>query len=87
MPAVLEAFEEDNWRTKQASIRFLGSMSNCAPKQLATCLPKIIPKLTEAFSDTHPKVKASAEAALNMIVKVIRNPEVAGLSKVRRSHV
>ena len=82
MPAVLEAFEEDNWRTKQASIRFLGSMSNCAPKQLATCLPKIIPKLTEAFSDTHPKVKASSEAALNMIVKVIRNPEVADLSSV-----
>ncbi|GMH51321.1 hypothetical protein TL16_g00986 [Triparma laevis f. inornata] len=82
MPAVLTAFDEDQWRTKQASIRMLGSMSNCAPKQLSACLPRIIPKLTEAFSNTHPKVKASAEEALNMIVKVIRNPEVAGLSKV-----
>eukprot|EP00520_Triparma_pacifica_P008503 CAMPEP_0118643320 /NCGR_PEP_ID=MMETSP0785-20121206/6328_1 /TAXON_ID=91992 /ORGANISM="Bolidomonas pacifica, Strain CCMP 1866" /LENGTH=2654 /DNA_ID=CAMNT_0006534975 /DNA_START=85 /DNA_END=8046 /DNA_ORIENTATION=+ len=82
MPAVLKAFDEDNWRAKQASIRMLGAMTNCAPKQLASCLPKIVPKLTEAFSDTHPKVKASAEAALQSIVTVIRNPEVALLSKV-----
>ncbi|GMI31680.1 hypothetical protein TrCOL_g1939 [Triparma columacea] len=82
MPAVLKAFDEDNWRAKQASIRMLGAMTNCAPKQLASCLPKIVPKLTEAFSDTHPKVKASAESALQSIVTVIRNPEVASLSKV-----
>ena len=82
MPAVLKAFSEDNWRAKQASIRMLGAMTNCAPRQLASCLPKIVPKLTEAFSDTHPKVKASAENALNQIITVIRNPEVSGLSKV-----
>jgi HEAT repeat protein len=82
MPSVLSAFDEDNWRTKQASIRMLGSMSSLAPKQLASCLPKIVPKLSEAFSDTHPKVKASAESALNKITQVIRNPEVAGLTPI-----
>ena len=35
MPAVLEGLENDDWRTKQASIHMLGSMSHCAPKQLA----------------------------------------------------
>ena len=50
MPAVLEAFDDPEWRTKQASILMLGSMSHCAPKQLASCLPKVVPKLTEAFS-------------------------------------
>jgi len=80
MPAVLNAFNEPEWRTKQASIHMLGSMSHCAPKQLASCLPKVVPKLTEAFSDTHPKVKSSAEEALEEICKVIKNPEISSIS-------
>lgn len=56
------------------------SMSHCAPKQLASCLPKVVPKLTDAFSDTHPKVKKSAEEALEEICKVIKNPEIAEIS-------
>ena len=82
MPAVLTAFNEPAWRTKQASIQMLGSMSNCAPKQLANCLPKVVPKLTEAFSDTHPKVKTSAEDALKQICKVIKNPEISSISPI-----
>lgn len=35
MPAVLTALESEDWRTKQASIHMLGTMSHCAPKQLA----------------------------------------------------
>ncbi len=58
------------------------SMSHCAPKQLASCLPKVVPKLTEAFSDTHPKVKNSAEEALKDVCKTIRNPEISSISKV-----
>jgi len=80
MPAVLKSFEDPSWRTKQASIVMLGSMSHCAPKQLAGALPKVVPKLTEAFSDTHPKVKASAEEALNEISTVIKNPEVSEIA-------
>ena len=80
MPAVLDAFDEPEWRTKQASILMLGSMSHCAPKQLASCLPKVVPKLTEAFSDTHPKVKNSAQEALDEICKVIKNPEISSIS-------
>ena len=80
MPAVLTAFDDPSWRTKQASIHMLGSMSHLAPKQLAAALPKVVPQLVEAFSDTHPKVKASAEEALNEISKVIKNPEVSSIS-------
>lgn len=82
MPAVLESFDEAAWRTKQASIQMLGSMSHLAPKQLASALPKVVPKLTEAFSDTHPKVKTSAQEALNEISTVIRNPEIKGVSPI-----
>ena len=82
MPAVLESFDESAWRTKQASIQMLGSMSHLAPKQLASALPKVVPKLTEAFSDTHPKVKSSAQEALVEISTVIRNPEIKSVSSL-----
>ena len=57
-------------------------MANCAPKQLATCLPQIIPRLVEAGSDPHPKVKESAKSALSDIASVIRSPELKTLSPV-----
>ena len=82
MPATLEAFDDAQWRTKQASIHMLGAMSHLAPKQLASALPKVVPKLTEAFSDTHPKVKASAQEALDEISNVVRNPEISSISGI-----
>lgn len=82
MPAVLTAFEDSAWRTKQASIHMLGSMCHLAPKQLASALPKVVPKLIEAFADTHPKVKTSAGSALDEISTVIRNPEISSISSV-----
>lgn len=82
MPAVLIAFNDSAWRTKQASIHMLGSMCHLAPKQLAQALPKVVPKVIEAFADTHPKVKASAQEALDEITTVIRNPEISYLSPV-----
>lgn len=82
MPAVLTAFNDPAWRTKQASIRMLGAMSHLAPKQLASALPKVVPKLTEAFGDTHPKVKSTAQEALDEISTVVRNPEISSISQL-----
>jgi hypothetical protein len=79
---VLTAFNDPAWRTKQASIHMLGAMSHLAPKQLASALPKIVPKLTEAFSDTHPKVKSSAQEALDEIKTVVKNPEISSISSI-----
>ena len=61
---------------------YVRQMSHLAPKQLAAALPKVVPQLVEAFSDTHPKVKLSAEEALNEISKAIKNPEVSSISPV-----
>ena len=80
MPAILTAFDDPAWRTKEAAIRMLGAMSHLAPKQLASALPKVVPKLTEAFGYTHPKVKAAAQEALDEISTVVRNPEISEIS-------
>lgn len=80
LPAVLTSFNDSAWRTKQASIKLLGAMSHLAPKQLASALPKVVPKLIEAFGDTQQKVKASAQDALDEISTVIKNPEVSSIS-------
>lgn len=79
LPGLLEGLNSTTWRSKQASIQLLGSMAYCAPKQLSSCLPQIVPSLCEAFSDTHPKVHEAGRAALQDIGGVIRNPEIAGI--------
>ena len=71
---------ETAWKSRQEAIRLLGTMAYCAPRQLAACLPQIIPRLVDAVADPHPKVKESARNAMGDISSVIKNPEVASLS-------
>lgn len=85
LPAILKSLSDQAWRTKQGAIELLGSMAYCAPRQLADSLPMIVPKLTDAFADTHPKVRDSGRKALEDIGSVIRNPEVASLSMILMS--
>jgi hypothetical protein len=70
MPSLLKGLLEPQWRSKQASILLLGSMAYCAPAQLSSCLPQIVPKLCECFTDTHPKIQAASREALQVCVRV-----------------
>lgn len=80
LPALLCGVDDDKWRTKQGSVQLLGAMSNCGPKQLGACLPQIVPRLSSALIDTHPKVVEAAQQALKAVGDVIRNPEIIALS-------
>ena len=81
-PILTSLPEETQWKSRQEAIKLLGYMAHCAPKQLAACLPQIVPRLVEAGSDPHPKVKEGARAAMLDISSVIRNPEISRLAPV-----
>uniref|UniRef100_K3WKL7 TOG domain-containing protein n=1 Tax=Globisporangium ultimum (strain ATCC 200006 / CBS 805.95 / DAOM BR144) TaxID=431595 RepID=K3WKL7_GLOUD len=80
LPSLLRALEDSAWRTKQSGIQILGSMAYCAPRQLGSCLPQVVPKLMAALTDSHPKVRESGKSALRDIGSVVRNPEIASIS-------
>lgn len=80
LPSLLAGLSDSAWRSKQGSIQMLGSMAYCAPRQLSTCLPAIVPRLTEVITDPHPKVQEAARDALQLVGSTIRNPEVQALA-------
>ena len=85
LPTLIKAFNAVQWRTKRASIMMLGAMAHAAPKQLANCLPQVMPKLTESLKDAQSRVKDAGKAALDDIASVIQNPEVVELVPLLKS--
>eukprot|EP01134_Creolimax_fragrantissima_P001397 CFRG1397T1 len=82
LPALMRALDDKQWRTKQGATEMLGAMSACAPDQLSSSLPQIVPRLAEVLTDSHPKVQEAGKIALNKIGGVIKNPEIQEIVSV-----
>jgi len=80
LPSLLNGVNDLQWRTKLGSIKLLSAMLRCAPKQLSTCLPKVVPALSEVATDTHSKVREAACASLVEVEGIIVNPEIRACS-------
>ena len=80
LPSLVAGLRGKQWRTKAGSAHLLGAMAFCAPRQLSQCLPEIVPILTNALTDVHPRVIQSSESALSRVAAVIKNPEIRNLS-------
>jgi hypothetical protein len=79
LPFLLRGIDDQggNWRAKCNNIWALGNMAFCSPKQLSSCLPQIVPKLSQALGDTNPKIRDSATESLTLIGSSIKNPEIS----------
>lgn len=80
LPSLVEGLKDRQWRTRAGSAEVLGAMAFCAPRQLAQCLPQVVPRLAESLADAHQNVVDAAESAINRIAAVVRSPEVRKLS-------
>lgn len=46
----------------------LGSMAYCSPQSLSSCLPRIVPILTDSCNDAHTEIQESAKKSLMVSV-------------------
>lgn len=60
----------------------LGQHGLLFPEHSSQCLPQIVPVLSSAISNTHPKIQQAATEALALIGTTIRNPEVTQIVDV-----
>jgi hypothetical protein len=81
LPSLLSALQDKSWRTKQGATEMLGSLSHCAPLQLSSSLPLVVPRLIAVLADTHPEVIFSAKRALYQVGSVIKNQELRDVSE------
>ena len=77
LPALFEGMAlAKNWQIKVGSLNALRQLSKTSPRQIARCLPDIVPKVTECFADAKVDVKQAAKAATTDCFMVNGNRDI-----------
>jgi hypothetical protein len=61
--------QSKGWQTKVGALNSLKTLAGRAPRQIAKCLPHIVPQVTQCFADAKTQVR-TARAAVQMRPKI-----------------
>eukprot|EP00629_Pelagomonadales_sp_RCC1024_P000223 CAMPEP_0119272810 /NCGR_PEP_ID=MMETSP1329-20130426/9090_1 /TAXON_ID=114041 /ORGANISM="Genus nov. species nov., Strain RCC1024" /LENGTH=1025 /DNA_ID=CAMNT_0007272919 /DNA_START=80 /DNA_END=3157 /DNA_ORIENTATION=- len=67
---------EKQWPTRVAALERVAALCVAAPKQVAACLPALIPEISPCLWDTKKEVAAASKAAMTAAVELSGNRDV-----------
>ena len=77
LPCLFKAMAvEQQWPARVAALERLTALCSLAPKQVAACLPGVVPEVTPCLWDTKKEVAAAAKAAMTACFGLCGNRDV-----------
>jgi elongation factor 3 len=76
LPTLFDAMLAQKWQTNEGACKMLSALADRAPRQVALCLPEIVPKVTEAMGNARQAVKDSAVEAMTKCMFVVGNRDI-----------
>jgi hypothetical protein len=76
LPTLFDAMLAQKWQTNEGACKMLSALADRAPRQVAVCLPDIVPKVTEAMGNARPAVKDAAVEAMTKCMNVVGNRDI-----------
>ncbi|KAK9829689.1 hypothetical protein WJX72_007361 [[Myrmecia] bisecta] len=81
LPILLDGMEtQKNWQVQRGSLVLLNALTKTAPKQIATSLPLLVPRVSERMCDAKEQVKTAAMMAMTKACNVVGNRDVEGFT-------
>ena len=65
-----------NWKVQEAAVELLGQLARTGPRQLAICMPDIVPLLSAHMVDGKEQVTRAAYNAMVKVSEVVGNKDI-----------
>ncbi|ORX96745.1 hypothetical protein K493DRAFT_314377 [Basidiobolus meristosporus CBS 931.73] len=76
LPVLFDALQNGKWQTKLGSMSLISELSRSSSQQVRTCLPEIVPHVSEIMWDTKPEVQKAAKVTMRDVYDVVGNPDI-----------
>jgi elongation factor 3 len=76
LPTLFEAMLAQKWQSNEGACKMLSALTDRAPRQVALCLPEIVPVVTEALGNARQAVKDAAVEAMTKCMFVVGNRDI-----------